>query len=289
MSRHAYGPLPDDLPGPKRQHREVISGYGRTAFACREADHRREAGFQGAGPDHGGRDRAGELAADCATGAGGTNLYPSNFQCNPSSVDGLGITATIHNSVRSLRKLGRHVQIGQPNPCGPPGYTTDSFGVEGAQVSGTAGSIISQGSQFGLGTYFLKYSREYESQADLLGAQIMSRVGYDARDMAAMFRTIEKTGGGGGPDHLPRRQGHRDADAVQRLGGHHLRQPPQGHRHVHPVGVLAEGRAGLRRDRALDGAGGRVRPPALLPLPGAGDPPRRRDLRPGRRGWRPGR
>ena len=30
------------------------------------------------------------------------------------SIDGLGITATIHNSVRSLRKLGRHVQIGQP-------------------------------------------------------------------------------------------------------------------------------------------------------------------------------
>lgn len=30
------------------------------------------------------------------------------------AIDGLGITATIHNSVRSLRKLGRHVQIGQP-------------------------------------------------------------------------------------------------------------------------------------------------------------------------------
>lgn len=30
------------------------------------------------------------------------------------SIDGLGITETIHNSLRSLRKLGRHVQIGQP-------------------------------------------------------------------------------------------------------------------------------------------------------------------------------
>jgi alcohol dehydrogenase len=30
------------------------------------------------------------------------------------SIDGLGITATFHNSVRSLRKLGRHVQIGMP-------------------------------------------------------------------------------------------------------------------------------------------------------------------------------
>ena len=30
------------------------------------------------------------------------------------SIDGLGITTTIQNSLRSLRKLGRHVQIGQP-------------------------------------------------------------------------------------------------------------------------------------------------------------------------------
>ncbi len=31
-------------------------------------------------------------SADCTTGARGVNLYPSNFQCNPSSIDGLGIT-----------------------------------------------------------------------------------------------------------------------------------------------------------------------------------------------------
>jgi hypothetical protein len=31
-------------------------------------------------------------AQDCTTGTGGTNAYPSNFQCNPSRIDGLGIT-----------------------------------------------------------------------------------------------------------------------------------------------------------------------------------------------------
>lgn len=31
-------------------------------------------------------------AADCATGASGSNSYSSNFQCNPSSIDGLSIT-----------------------------------------------------------------------------------------------------------------------------------------------------------------------------------------------------
>ncbi|MGI8543285.1 MAG: M48 family metalloprotease [Aridibacter sp.] len=41
-----------------------------------------------------------------------------------------------------------------------------------------------------------KYSREYESQADILGSQIMARAGYDPRDLAGMFQTIERQSGG---------------------------------------------------------------------------------------------
>jgi Zn-dependent protease with chaperone function len=73
----------------------------------------------------------------------------------------------------------------------------------GAVVGGTAGSIIAQGSQFGLGAYFLKYGRDYERQADLLGAQMMARAGYDPLRMADMFRTIEQQSrGSGGPEWL---------------------------------------------------------------------------------------
>ena len=74
--------------------------------------------------------------------------------------------------------------------------------VLGAIVGGRTGSVIAQGSQFGLGTYFLKYSREYEREADLMGAQIMARAGYDPRQMANMFRTIQSRGGGSGPEWL---------------------------------------------------------------------------------------
>jgi beta-barrel assembly-enhancing protease len=72
----------------------------------------------------------------------------------------------------------------------------------GAIVGGAAGSVIAQGSQFGLGAYFLKYGREYERQADLLGAQIMARAGYNPREMANMFRTIQAQGGRSGPEWL---------------------------------------------------------------------------------------
>ena len=74
--------------------------------------------------------------------------------------------------------------------------------VLGAVVGGRKGQIIAQGSQLGLGTYFLKYGRDYEREADLLGAQIMARAGYDPRQMANMFRTIQQQGGSNGPEWL---------------------------------------------------------------------------------------
>ena len=74
--------------------------------------------------------------------------------------------------------------------------------VLGSIVGGRTGTVIAQGSQIGLGTYFLKYSREYEREADLLGAQIMARAGYDPREMANMFQTIARRSGGGGPEWL---------------------------------------------------------------------------------------
>lgn len=75
--------------------------------------------------------------------------------------------------------------------------------VLGAIVGGGLGSVIAQGSQFGLGAYFLKYGREYEREADLLGAQILARAGYDPRRMADMFRTIQQESGGrSGPEWL---------------------------------------------------------------------------------------
>lgn len=72
----------------------------------------------------------------------------------------------------------------------------------GAIVGGNAGAVIAQGSEIGLSAYFLKYSREYEREADILGAQIMARSGYDARAMATMFERIAREGGRGGPEWL---------------------------------------------------------------------------------------
>jgi len=70
-------------------------------------------------------------------------------------------------------------------------------------IAGIAGTIlggpaIGQLAQAPFAVFLLKFSREYETEADILGAQIMARAGYDPRDLANMFRTIEQQGGGGG-------------------------------------------------------------------------------------------
>ena len=74
--------------------------------------------------------------------------------------------------------------------------------IAGAVIGGGVGQIIGAGSQIGFGAGALRYSRKYETQSDILGAQIMARAGYDPRDLANMFRTIQQQGGGGGPEWL---------------------------------------------------------------------------------------
>ncbi|MDQ3174901.1 MAG: M48 family metalloprotease [Acidobacteriota bacterium] len=75
------------------------------------------------------------------------------------------------------------------------GLLAGILGIGGAVLGGPAGAAAQIASQ-GVGVYFLKFSREYETEADILGAQIMARAGYDPRDLATMFQTIQQQGGG---------------------------------------------------------------------------------------------
>lgn len=71
----------------------------------------------------------------------------------------------------------------------------------GAVLGGQTGAAIGQ--TLYRGFLVNPYSREYETQADILGAQIMANAGYDPRDLANMFKTIEReSGGASGPEWL---------------------------------------------------------------------------------------
>lgn len=156
--------------------------------------------------------------------------------------------------------------------------------IAGALIGGNVGEVVSQGSQFGLGTWLLKYSREYEKQADLLGAQIMARAGYDPRELARMFDTIARQGGGSPPQWLSshpnpgNRTEYITAEAAQlRIG------PPQDDRGFLETkdrfAVLspATSMADLERENTGDAEGGRT--PASVGTVGRPVPPPSREYR----------
>jgi Zn-dependent protease with chaperone function len=76
----------------------------------------------------------------------------------------------------------------------------------GGLVGGNGG-MLGQLAQLGIGlganSVLLKYSRDAETQADVLGSRMMAKAGYNPLEMARFFEKLESQGGrGGGPQFL---------------------------------------------------------------------------------------
>ena len=102
--------------------------------------------------------------------------------------------------------------------------------IAGGVIGGGLGDLIGMGSQIGFGAGVLRYGRKYETQSDILGAQLMAKVGYNPRDLANMFRTIEEQGGRGGPEWLsshpdPGKRNQRIAEEARLLGFSSTKSP----------------------------------------------------------------
>ena len=128
-------------------------------------------------------------------------VHRGMFTAAAAEAEVVGVMA--HELAHVLLRHGTANASKAQNPWLQLGQLAGQIG--GAMVGGAAGSAIAQGAGFGLGTLLLKYSRDYEKQADLLGAQIMAKAGYDPRALGRMFETIEKESrgsGGGGPQWM---------------------------------------------------------------------------------------
>jgi len=76
-------------------------------------------------------------------------------------------------------------------------------GVLGASVGGWIGSLAQMGISIGAGGVFTKYSRAAETEADMVGAQIIYDAGYNPNTMVTFFRKLnEQQGKGSGPSFL---------------------------------------------------------------------------------------
>src|SRR5262245_32710245 len=132
----------------------------------------------------------------------GGPMFVHRGMFDAAAAEGEVVGVMAHELSHVLLRHGTANATKAQNPWLQVGQLAGAVG--GAVVGGQAGAAIAQGSQFGLGTLLLRYSRDFEKQADLLGSQIMARAGYDPRDLAHMFETIQKEskGSGGTPQWM---------------------------------------------------------------------------------------
>ncbi|HKF25696.1 MAG TPA: M48 family metallopeptidase, partial [Candidatus Acidoferrum sp.] len=99
-------------------------------------------------------------------------------------------------------------------------------GIFGAIFGGsTGGALLTQLGSFTAGGVLLKYSRSAETQADVMGTQVLYDAGYDPRAMAQFFEKLEQETKGKNPpeffsDHpSPDHRVERVNEEIDKLGG----------------------------------------------------------------------
>jgi len=94
-----------------------------------------------------------------------------------------------------------HVALRHPTNQASKAYLAQAgLGVLGGLLGGKTGSstgqIIGAVGGFGMNSLFLKFSRKVETQADVVGSQIMARAGYNPIEMATFFGYLAQQAGG---------------------------------------------------------------------------------------------
>jgi predicted Zn-dependent protease len=67
------------------------------------------------------------------------------------------------------------------------------------QNSPLLGALLGAGAQFG---YLLPHSRTQESEADIIGLDLMARAGFDPHQSVELWKNMEAAGGGGTPEFM---------------------------------------------------------------------------------------
>ncbi|TMQ71888.1 MAG: hypothetical protein E6K80_04215 [Candidatus Eisenbacteria bacterium] len=92
-----------------------------------------------------------------------------------------------------------HVALRHPTNQASKAYLAQAgLGLLGGLLDGRSSSrrVVGALGGFGLNTLFLKFSRTMETQADVVGTQIMHRAGYDPMEMAHFFDALSRQAGG---------------------------------------------------------------------------------------------
>lgn len=152
-------------------------------------------------------ERVGQRLAAQAPGPG----YPYRFRvANLSDVNAFALPGGaiyVHRGlIEQVRTEGElagvmaheiaHVALRHPTSQASKAYVTRAgIGLLGTLLGdgrqSTVSGIMNAVGGLGLNALFLRYSRNAETQADVVGAQIMARAGYDPNEMAAFFAYLQ--------------------------------------------------------------------------------------------------
>jgi hypothetical protein len=119
------------------------------------------------------------------------------------------------------------------------------------------GQVVGAVGGTGANMLFLRFGRTAETQADLEGARIMADAGYDPRDMAAFFKTLQEQGGQRTPEFLSDHPdpGNRVASINAALPSLHVSAKP-----VHDTPEFEQVKARLTGSRAQGGLPSQAQP-----------------------------
>jgi predicted Zn-dependent protease len=121
----------------------------------------------------------------------GGPMYVNRGMIEAARSEGEMAGVMAHEIAHIALRHGTSQATKQSNPLNQIG--TIGLILGGAILGGQTGAQLGA---LGAQAWMTKYSRDYEEKADILGAQIMANAGYDPRDLANMFRTIEQQSGG---------------------------------------------------------------------------------------------
>ena len=156
-------------------------------------------------------ERVGRRLADAASGP----KFPYTFKVvNASDINAFAlpggptyVTRGLLDAVRNEGELAgvmaheiSHVALRHGTNQASKAYLAQAgLGILGGILGGGGGSSTAQILQavggLGMNALFLKFSRTAETQADILGTQIMARAGYDPQAMATMFQLLNSKQG----------------------------------------------------------------------------------------------
>ena len=156
-------------------------------------------------------ERVGRRLAEAAPGP----KFPYTFKVvNASDINAFalpgGPTYVTRGLIETVRNEGElagvmaheiaHVALRHGTNQASKAYLANAgIGILGGILGGGSGSTTAQIAQavggFGLNALFMKFSRTAETQADILGTQMMARAGYDPESMATMFQLLKSQQG----------------------------------------------------------------------------------------------